>query len=90
MIVWSQQQQPEPVQQAVTVPPVLQALTGTIVKMQAAFVLSLADDALYILEESKLGELKGVDAYEGKQVRIQGTVDADTYVLHVKSIEIIS
>jgi len=93
LIVWSEQHQPEPVQQTLSDSPELPALqtfTGTIVKIEGAFVLSLSNDTSYILEESKLGELKGVEAYEGKQVRIQGTLDADTHILHVKSIEIIS
>jgi hypothetical protein len=94
LIVWSEQQQPQPVQEALPDSPeqrpALQTFTGTIMKMRGSFVLSLSNDTLYLLEESRLGELKGVEAYEGKQVRIQGKLDADTHILHVKSIEVIS
>jgi hypothetical protein len=99
LIAWSQLQKPQPVQQtdqdqgqsaappAQEQPqsPVAQTLTGTIVKDGNSYVLKVATGTAYQLDDQDMAR-----KYEGKQVRIAGTLDAKGNSFHVISIELIS
>jgi DNA-nicking Smr family endonuclease len=62
-----------------------QVFTGTIVKDEARYVLKAADGASYQLDDQEKAKL-----YEGKQVKIVGSIDAHGTTLHITSIELIS
>jgi Protein of unknown function (DUF5818) len=66
--------------------PTSQTVTGTIVKVNDKYVLKVAGrDAVYQLDDQEKAK-----QYEGKQVKIVGTLDASSSTLHVDSIELIS
>jgi hypothetical protein len=65
--------------------PVAQAFTGTIVKDSGRYVLKVSSNSLYQLDDQEKAK-----QYEGKQVRIGGTLDASGSSLHVVSIELVS
>jgi uncharacterized protein DUF5818 len=65
--------------------PAAQFFTGTITQENGKYVLKLSDSTIYELDEpEKAG------AYEGKQVKVDGTLDARNNVLHVSSIMLLS
>jgi hypothetical protein len=55
--------------------------------MRAAgkFVLQTADSTAYILDDQDKAK-----SYEGKRVKVTGTLDRPTGILHVSSIELLS
>jgi len=65
--------------------PAAQTLTGTVMKMGNKYVLKTADKTTYVLDDQDKAK-----EYEGKQVRIVGTLDRTGNVLHVTSIELLS
>ncbi len=105
LIAWSQLQKPQPVPQplpppdrpipqpgqqqpnppAQQQPPAALTLMGTIVKDGTRYVLKVSSNSAYQLDDQEK-----VKAYEGKQVRISGSLDAEGKVLHVTSIELVS
>ena len=100
LIAWSQMQKPQPVQQSeqqrggaanesVQEPPqqqpAAQTLTGTIVKDAGRYVLKAAGSNTYELDDQDR-----VQRYEGKQVKIAGTLSANGSSFHVIRIELIS
>jgi hypothetical protein len=60
--------------------------TGTIVKEKGALMLkdSASNVSYKVDDDSKVKE------YEGKQVKVTGTLDSSTNVIHVDSIQVIS
>jgi hypothetical protein len=70
----TQQQQPTP-----------QIFTGTIVKDGPKYVLKVADNSTYQLDDQER-----VKQYEGKRVKVSGTLDANVKILRIISIELIS
>lgn len=66
-------------------PPSSQAFTGTIVKDGSRYVLKVSDKASYQIDDQEKAKL-----FEGKQVRIGGSLDAKSNMLHVSSIELLS
>jgi len=62
-----------------------QAFTGTIVKDGSRYVLKVSDKTSYQIDDQEKAKL-----FEGKQVRIAGSLDAKTNTLHVGSIELLS
>lgn len=77
------QQQPNP--SAQQQPPAALTLMGTIVKDGTRYMLKVSSNSMYQLDDQdKFKE------YEGKQVRIAGSLDADGKILHVTSIELVS
>ncbi len=73
-----QQPEPAPSQTAQTV-------TGTILKAAGKYVLQTADSTAYILDDQDK-----VKSYEGKRVKVTGTLDRPTGIMHVSSIELLS
>ena len=74
-------QQPEPETQQST----SQSVAGTIVKTGNKYVLETVDNVDYQLDDQDRAK-----EYEGKHVRVMGTLDRSTGILHIKSIELIS
>jgi hypothetical protein len=65
--------------------PAAQTFSGTIVKDGGTYVLKVSRDSSYRLDDQDKAK-----QYEGKQVRIAGTLDANTNSIHVTSIELVS
>jgi hypothetical protein len=96
LIAWSQLQKPQPVspmisqsaqssQREESQSNPAQTLTGTVVKDGGQYVLKVSDSTAYRLDDQEKAK-----QYEGKQVKIAGTLDAAGNTFHVTSIELIS
>lgn len=77
----SQQTQPEPETQQST----SQSVTGTIVKIGNKYVLETEDNIAYQLDDQDRAK-----QFEGKHVKVVGTLDRTTGIIHIKSIELLS
>ena len=75
------QQQPEPEAQQSTA----QSVSGTIVKVGGKYVLETPDNLAYQLDDQEKAR-----QYEGKHVKVTGSLDRATGILHVKSVELMS
>jgi len=64
--------------------PSAQTFTGTIVKSGSKYVLKVSESSSYQLDDQQKAK-----AYEGKQVKIAGSLDVKTNILHVASIELL-
>ena len=71
--------------QAPSQPPAAQTFTGTIVKDGSSFILKVLSYNVYQLDDQEKAK-----RYEGKQVRIEGTLDASGNTVHITSIELLS
>jgi hypothetical protein len=87
-----QQSEPQPGQSANTAaqeppqqPLAAQTLTGTIIKDGSRYVLKVSSSSTFQLDDQDRAR-----PYEGKQVKVAGTLDANGNSLHVISIELIS
>jgi hypothetical protein len=99
LIAWSQLQKPLPVlqltsQRADQQPgqspvqpqsPAKQTLTGTIVRDGSRYILKVSNNSVYELDAQDKAK-----QYEGRQVKIAGTLDANGSTFHIISIELIS
>ncbi len=101
LIAWSQMQRPQPVPQPMPSPnpasqhtepappqpqtPAAQTFTGTIVKDGDKYFLKAAGTNVYQLDDQERAK-----QYEGKQVKVAGTLDASGNSLHVTSIKLLS
>ena len=105
LIAWSQLQKPQPVLQPLPPPdrpiqqpdlqlansaakqeqPTAPAFVGTITKDGARYVLKVSSHSAYQLDDQDRAK-----QYEGKQVKIAGTLDADGKSLHITGIELVS
>ena len=104
LIAWSQLQKPQPVPQplppdrsirksdqqpanppAQQVQPATPTLMGTIIKNGSTYVLKVSSNSAYQLDDQDRAK-----QYEGEQVKITGTLDADGKSLHITSIELVS
>jgi hypothetical protein len=65
--------------------PGAQTFTGTIVKDGNTYLLKVSRNIVYQLDDQEKAK-----QYEGKQVRVEGTLDANGNSLHIISIEGIS
>jgi hypothetical protein len=72
-------QQPEPGQSTAS------SITGTIVIMSGKYALATADNVTYQLDDQDKAK-----RYDGKQVKVMGTLDRTTGIIHVRSIELLS
>jgi hypothetical protein len=86
----SQQQSPAPpagsqAQPAQQPEPPAQAFTGMIVKNGGKYVLKMSDGSTYQIDDQEKAR-----PYEAKQVKIAGSLDVKTNLLHVVSIELVS
>jgi hypothetical protein len=66
-------------------PRAAQTFTGTIVKDAGRYILKVSSTTLYQLDDQEKAK-----QYEGKQVKIEGTLDANGNDLHITSIELLS
>lgn len=71
--------------QAQPQPPAVQTFTGTIVKDGSSYILKVSKNNVYQLDDQEKAK-----RYEGKQVKIEGTLDANGNSLHITSIELLS
>ena len=95
LIAWTDLQQPQPPEytpnNSQLAPPQAhpqptgQAFTGTVVKDGTRYVLKGTDNVNYQLDDQEKAR-----NYEGKHVKIAGTLDDSTNTLHISSIELIS
>lgn len=104
LIAWSQLQKPQPVPQplppdrsirqmdqqpanppAQQVQPAAPTFMGTIIKNGSTYVLKVSSNSAYQLDDQDRAK-----QYEGEQVKITGTLDADGKSLHITSIELVS
>ncbi len=103
LIAWSQLQKPQPVLQPQPSPdrpiqqpdpqpatsaakqeqPSIPAFVGTITKDGARYVLKVSSNSAYQLDDQNRAR-----QYEGKQVKIAGTLDADGKSLHITGIDL--
>jgi hypothetical protein len=74
----SQPSQSAPEAQAQTQESGGQVFAGTVVKSGDKYVLQMADGTAYDLDHQDL-----VKKYEGKQVRVKGTLDQDGKTIHI-------
>jgi hypothetical protein len=65
--------------------PAVQTLTGTVIKLGDKYVLKTTDKQTYELDDQDRAR-----EYEGKQVKIVGSLDRTTNMIHITSIELIS
>jgi hypothetical protein len=65
--------------------PAAQTLSGTVIKLGNKYVLKTADKQTYELDDQDKAR-----EYEGKQVKIVGSLDRTTNMIHITSIELIS
>jgi hypothetical protein len=65
--------------------PAAQTLTGTVIKLGNKYVLKTTDKQTYELDDQNRAR-----EYEGKQVKIVGSLDRTTNRIHITSIELIS
>ena len=75
------QQQPAQEKQG----PAAQTLSGTVIKLGNKYVLKTTDKQTYELDDQDRAR-----EYEGKQVKIVGSLDRTTNMIHITSIELIS
>ncbi|MGD0267452.1 MAG: DUF5818 domain-containing protein [Candidatus Sulfotelmatobacter sp.] len=66
-------------------PPAAQTFTGTVVKDAGRYILKVSGTTVYQLDDQDKAK-----QYEGKQVKIEGTLDANGNSLHITSIELLS
>jgi hypothetical protein len=105
LIAWSQLQKPLPVPQPLPPPdrptqqpdqqsanppakqeqPAASTFVGTIIRNGARYILKVSSNSAYQLDDQDKAK-----QYEGKQVKISGTLDADGNRLHITSIELVS
>jgi hypothetical protein len=105
LIAWSQLQKPQPVPQLMLQPdrplqqpdvqranppskqeqPAAPTFKGTIIKNGTRYVLKVSSNSTYQVDEQYSPK-----QYEGKQVKIAGTLDADGKSLRITSIELVS
>ncbi len=60
----------------------VQTITGTIAKEDGKFVLKASDSKTYLIDDQDKAR-----QFEGKQVKIVGSLDASTGTIHLQSIE---
>jgi Protein of unknown function (DUF5818) len=97
LIAWSQVQKPQPLaqqsepsasrtnQNSAQQPPAAQTITGMIVKDAGRYFVKVSSNTSYELDDQERAR-----QYEGKQVKIAGTLDANGSSLHVMSIQPLS
>jgi Protein of unknown function (DUF5818) len=104
LVAWSELQKPRPIPQPLPPPERAdqsqpeqsqvqqqqqqaadQPFTGTIVKDDGKYVLRISDSASYQIDDQEKAKL-----YEGKRVKITGSLDVKTNILHVTSIELLA
>jgi outer membrane biosynthesis protein TonB len=62
-----------------------QSVTGSVVKVAGKYMLETEDNVAYQLDDQEKAK-----QYEGKRVKVTGSLDRTTGILHVSSIELLS
>jgi Protein of unknown function (DUF5818) len=62
-----------------------QSITGIIVKEGEKYILKAGDNTTYQLDDQDWAK-----QYQDKRVRVSGSVDVDSNILHVESIDLVS
>ena len=62
-----------------------QTVTGTVAKVAGKYVLQTTDNVTYALDDQDKAK-----PYEGKRVKVTGTLDRSTGILRISSIELLS
>jgi len=62
-----------------------QSVTGSVVKVAGKYMLQTEDNIAYQLDDQDKAK-----QYEGKRVKVTGSLDRTTGILHVSSIELLS
>ena len=62
-----------------------QSVTGSVVKVAGKYMLETEDNIAYQLDDQDKAK-----QYEGKRVKVTGSLDRTTGILHVSSIELLS
>jgi Protein of unknown function (DUF5818) len=75
------QQSPQPQSEESTA----QSVTGSVVKVAGKYMLETEDNIAYQLDDQEKAK-----QFEGKRVRVTGSLDRATGILHVSSIELLS
>lgn len=96
LIAWTHMQTPRPVPQPLPPdqnppapqPPATETFAGTIIKIDAGYVLKLASGLTYRLDYQS--DDQNDAKYDGKQVQLTGNLDANRNSIHVVSIQLIS
>jgi len=65
--------------------PALQTVEGRIVKKRSQYVLQVSNDTVYQLDDQQRAS-----QYDGKPVKLLGTLDQDRRMIHVTNIELMS
>jgi hypothetical protein len=63
-------------------PSPMQTMTGTIAKEDGKYVLKASDGKTYLIDDQEKAK-----QFEGKQVKIVGSLDLNTNTIHLQSIE---
>jgi hypothetical protein len=66
-------------------PSTAQSVSGIVMKVAGKYVLETADNLAYQLDDQDKAR-----QYEGKRVKVTGTLDRTTSIIHVTSIELLS
>lgn len=101
LIAWSQMQTPRPMPQPLPPDqnprapqqPTAETFTGTIVKVDATYVLKSTSGVTYRLirqNDDRNDDQDNGRQYEGKRVRLVGILDANRNSIHILSIQLIS
>lgn len=69
--------------QSETAEPTAQSITGSIVKVAGKYMLETEDNIAYQLDDQEKAK-----QFEGKRVKVTGSLDRSTGILHVRSIEL--
>jgi len=75
------QQRPQPETQE----PTARSVTGSVIKVAGKYLLETEDNVAYQLDDQEKAK-----QYEGKRVKVMGSLDRATGILHVSSIELLS
>jgi Protein of unknown function (DUF5818) len=65
--------------------PATQSITGTVAKVSGKYVLETEDNSAYQLDDQDKAK-----QFEGKRVKVKGTLDRTTSTIHVTSIELLA
>jgi hypothetical protein len=98
LIVWSQQQEPQPIPdsaQQLANPQAQQQLdlrrfTGKIVKDLGKYVLKVSNDNVYQDNVYQLDDQDAAKEYDGKEVKLVGALNESSNSIRVTSIQVIS
>jgi hypothetical protein len=94
LILWSQMQTPQPLppdhNRGAQQEPTAEIFEGTITTDGATYILKVNNGATYRLSDQDFGDQNNVKKYDGKRVRLIGSLDTNCNCLRVVSIQLVS